>query len=68
MRIGLEIASVLQKRYPDHFDVTKLVLLLGNDATIEQLKAGTPPEQIVASWEKSLAEFEQLREKYFLYK
>ena len=68
MRIGLEIANVLQKKYPEHFDVTKLVLLLGNDATIEQLKAGTPPEQIVASWAKSLAEFEQLRGKYFLYK
>jgi uncharacterized protein YbbC (DUF1343 family) len=68
MRVGLEIASLLQKKYPDHFDVTKIIVLLGNDSTIEQLKAGTPPEQIIASWAKALAEFDQVRHKYFLYK
>src|SRR5208337_1117732 len=50
IRVGLEIAELLQKKYPDHFDVTKTIVLLGNDATVEQLKAGTPPEQIIASW------------------
>ncbi len=68
MRIGLEIATVLGKKYPAQFDTGKLVLLLGNQATIEQLEAGTPPEQIVASWAAGLAEFDQLRRKYFLYK
>jgi uncharacterized protein YbbC (DUF1343 family) len=68
MRIGLEIATVLGKKYPAQFDTGKLVLLLGNQATIEQLEAGTAPEQIVASWAAGLAEFDQLRRKYFLYK
>ena len=68
MRIGLEIAELLQKKYPEQFDVTKTILLLGNDATVQQLKAGTPPEQIIASWSADLAAFEQLRRKYFLYK
>ena len=68
MRIGLEIAALLQKKYLDHFDVTKTIVLLGNDATVEQLKAGTPPEQIIASWAKDLADFDQVRRKYFLYK
>jgi len=68
MRIGLEIAALLQKKYPDHFDVAKTIELLGNDATVQQLKAGTPPEQIVASWGKDLAEFDQVRLKYLLYK
>jgi len=68
MRIGLEIAALLQKKYPDHFDVAKTIELLGNDATVQQLKAGTPPEQIVASWGKDLAEFDQVRRKCFLYK
>ena len=53
MRVGLEIAELLQKKYPDHFDVTKTIVLLGNDATVEQLKAGTPPEQIIASWART---------------
>lgn len=68
MRIGLEIATLLQKKYPEHFDVTKLMVLVGNDATVQQLKAGTPPEQIIAGWAKDLAAFDQLRRKYFLYK
>ena len=68
MRIGLEIATLLQKKYSEHFDVTKTIVLLGNDATVEQLKAGIPPEQIIASWGKDLTEFDQVRRKYFLYK
>jgi uncharacterized protein YbbC (DUF1343 family) len=68
MRVGLEIATVLQKKYPDHFDVTKTIVLLGNDATVQQLKAGTPPEQIIASWSGDLGAFDQVRQKYSLYK
>src|SRR5271157_2950099 len=68
IRVGLEIAELLQKKYPDHFDVTKTIVLLGNDATVEQLRAGTPPEQIIASWAADLAAFDQIRRKYFLYK
>jgi len=68
MRIGLEIAELLQKKYPEQFDVTKTIVLLGNDATVQQLKAGTPTEQIIASWSADLAAFEQVRRKYFLYK
>jgi uncharacterized protein YbbC (DUF1343 family) len=68
MRVGLEIAALLQRKYPEHFDVTKTLLLLGNDSTVEQLKPGTPPEQIIASWEQTLADFEQMRHRYFIYK
>lgn len=68
MRVGLEIAALLQKNYPKDFDVTKLLTLLGNEETIRQLQAGTPPEQIIASWGKDLATFDQTRRKYFLYK
>jgi uncharacterized protein YbbC (DUF1343 family) len=68
VRVGLEIATLLQKKYPDHFDVTKTIVLLGNAATVQQLKAGTAPEQIIAGWSADLAAFEQVRRKYFLYK
>ncbi len=68
MRIGLEIASELHKKYPDHFEVTKILLLLGNDSTIQQLQAGTPPDEIIASWAKDLATFDVVRRRYFLYK
>ena len=68
MRIGLEIAALLHKKYPEHFDVAKILFLVGNDETIQQLEAGTAPEQIVASWAKSLAEFDAVRRRYFIYK
>jgi uncharacterized protein YbbC (DUF1343 family) len=68
MLVGLEIAALLQKKYPDHFDVMKTLELLGNDATVQQLKAGTAPEQIIANWSAELAAFDQVRRKYFLYK
>jgi uncharacterized protein YbbC (DUF1343 family) len=68
MTMGLEVAAVLLKKYPDHFELAKTITLFGNDATIAALKAGTPVEQIVAGWSVDLAAFDQVRRKYFLYK
>lgn len=68
MRVGLEVASILQKLYPKQFDVTKLITLVGNSDTIQQLQSGMAAEKIVASWSDALAAFEQTRRKYFLYK
>jgi uncharacterized protein YbbC (DUF1343 family) len=67
MRVGLEIASVLEKNYPEKFDLAKTIVLLGNDATVQQLKEGVAPEQIIASWSTDLEAFEELRQKYMLY-
>jgi len=68
LRVGLEIAELLQKKYPDHFDVAKAISLLGNDATVEKLKSGTPVEEIIAGWAQDLADFEIMRKRYFIYK
>jgi uncharacterized protein YbbC (DUF1343 family) len=68
MRMGLEIAMILHRRYPQQFDPEKLLLLIGNSETIQQLQSGAPPEKIVASWSGDLAAFDQVRRKYFLYK
>jgi uncharacterized protein YbbC (DUF1343 family) len=68
MRIGLEIAAALHQKYPEHFDVTKILPLLGNDSTIQQLLAGTPVEEIIAGWAKDLAAYDAVRRRYFLYK
>jgi uncharacterized protein YbbC (DUF1343 family) len=66
--VGLEIASVLKRLYPEQFDVAKLLLLLGNQETVAALKTGTPAQEIVASWNAPLADFDARRRKYFLYK
>jgi uncharacterized protein YbbC (DUF1343 family) len=68
MRMGLEIAAILQKLYPTKFNPEKLLFLVGNSETIRQIQAGVVPEQIVASWSEDLKNFDQTRRKYFLYK
>ena len=68
MRMGLEIAALLQKKYPQQFDSSKIIQLVGNDQTVRDLQAGTPPEQIVGGWAEQLAAFDQVRRKYLLYK
>ena len=68
MRIGLEVAAALHKKYPDNFDLTKILFLLGDDSTIQQLQAGAPVGEIIASWAKDLATFDAVRRRYLLYK
>ncbi|HLK05582.1 MAG TPA: DUF1343 domain-containing protein [Candidatus Acidoferrum sp.] len=68
MRMGLEIAGVLKKLYPDKVDLAKTITLLGNAATVQMLQDGVPPEKIVADWKDDLAAYEKTRRKYILYK
>jgi uncharacterized protein YbbC (DUF1343 family) len=68
VRVGLEIAELLQKLYPKQFDTAKLLFLVGNADTVQQLQSGVAPEKIVSSWSADLAAFDQIRRKYFLYK
>jgi uncharacterized protein YbbC (DUF1343 family) len=67
MRLGIEIAVLLKKMYPQDFAVEKMITLLGNADTVEKLKDGASSAEIVASWQSSLAEFDRIRRKYFLY-
>ena len=68
MWMGLEIATLLQKMYPRDFDVSKTIVLLGNSATVQQLKGGATPAEIVGSWQPALADYDKARRRYFLYK
>jgi uncharacterized protein YbbC (DUF1343 family) len=67
MRMGMEIASVLLKLYPDKFQPAKMIDLMGNAATIKQLVQSGDPSAIVASWKEGLEEFRKVRTKYLLY-
>jgi uncharacterized protein YbbC (DUF1343 family) len=68
MQVGLEIAALLQKLYPKQFDSSKLIELIGNSDTIQQLQSGVAPEKIAAGWSDSLTAFDKVRRKYLLYK
>ena len=68
MRMGLEIAAVLQKLYPGNFDASKTLTLLGNAQTVQELQDGKAVSGMIASWQPALSEFDKTRRKYFLYK
>ena len=68
MRMGLEIAAALAELYPDHFDVERIITLLGNAQTVERLRRRETPESIVRSWDAQLEAFRRVRAKYLLYR
>ncbi|MDR3720548.1 MAG: DUF1343 domain-containing protein, partial [Candidatus Acidoferrales bacterium] len=68
IRMGLEIADALHRLYPDHFALEKIITLLGSQATVDGLKRGDAPADIVAGWSRDLDKFRRMREKYLLYK
>ena len=67
VRMGIEIAAALMKLYPGKFDLAKMIVLVGNAATIERLSKGESAVAIVAGWDKDLTAFRKMRAKYLLY-
>ena len=68
MRMGLEIADALHRMYPDKFQLEKIIELLGSQSTVDRLKRGDAPAEIVSGWSADLDKFREMREKYLLYK
>ena len=68
MLMGLAIADVLHRLYPDRFQLEKIITLLGSQATIARLQRGDDPAQIVAGWAGELDQFRTMRAKYLLYR
>jgi hypothetical protein len=66
--MGIEIASALGKLYPGKLDTPKMMMLVGNDSTIEQLTNGEEPGAIVVGWKEKLSAFEKTRTNYLLYR
>jgi uncharacterized protein YbbC (DUF1343 family) len=67
MRVGIEIADALHRMYPGKFQLEKTIELLGSQSTIDRLKRGDAPAEIVSGWSADLARFRGMREKYLLY-
>jgi uncharacterized protein YbbC (DUF1343 family) len=65
--LGIEIASALQKLYPDQFKITSLDSLLVNRASLDALMAGEDPRRIAEEWRDGINRFNVMRAKYLLY-
>jgi uncharacterized protein YbbC (DUF1343 family) len=68
MLMGLEIAEALHKLYPQQFQISKMITLLGSQSTVERLERGDSPKAIVAGWNGDLANFRAMRAKYLIYR
>ena len=68
MPLGLTIADVLHRLYPEQFQVEKMMELLGSQATVERMERGDAPAEIVAGWAGELEQFRGMRAKYLLYR
>ena len=64
---GTEIAYQLRKLYTDVWKVDDYLRLLVNRDVLAALKEGKTANEIMAKWQKGLAEFKQTRQKYLLY-
>jgi uncharacterized protein YbbC (DUF1343 family) len=65
--LGIELAAALHKLYPQQFDITKMNLLLANQAAFQGLQAGEDPRRIADDWRDGLGRFLLVRAKYLIY-
>ena len=65
--LGLEIASVLHKLYPDQYELSRIDTLLASHEVLEALISGRDPQRIAEDWQEALRSFEIRREPYLLY-
>ena len=65
--MGIAIALVLHRLYPNDFALDKIAPLLRDPATLEAIRADKPLTEIVAMWREDEAAFAARRAKYLLY-
>ncbi len=65
--VGITMAKVLNRLYPEEFKVDKVNVLMGNSATLAAIKEDKPLSEIHAMWTADLAKFKERRAKYLLY-
>jgi uncharacterized protein YbbC (DUF1343 family)/CubicO group peptidase (beta-lactamase class C family) len=66
--LGIELASALHKLYPQQFHMERMIEILANQQVYDAVVQGQDPRRIAADWREPLERFEQLREKYLIYK
>jgi len=67
VRLGLEIAALLYRLYPDNYRLEEEENLLGSETVLSQILAGEDPAGIVKTWQADETHWQQLRKRYLLY-
>ncbi len=66
--LGIELASALAKLYPQQFHMEKMIDILASQAVYAALDRHEDPRRIALDWQDELLQFQQLRQKYLIYK
>jgi len=66
--LGIELASALHKLYPAQFHPERMIELLVNQSVYDAIANGQDPRRIADDWREPLQRFQQLRDKYLIYK
>lgn len=67
LRTGFEIARQLALSYGEGWESDRYLRLLGNERTLQAVRAGTPYAGILAVYADELGAFRERRESYLLY-
>lgn len=65
--VGIEIASMLYKLYPNQFHLDSIEHLLVNQAALDAIHNHVDPQTIAESWRPAIQQFEERRKAYLLY-
>jgi uncharacterized protein YbbC (DUF1343 family) len=64
---GIEIATALRRLYPNDWKADSYLRLLVNANTLERVKRGDAPRDIINSWNAQIEEFRRARASILLY-
>ena len=65
--IGICLAKILNRWYPEQFNIKRMNTLLIDTATLDAIKADKPLAEIKKLWKTKLTEFKARRKKYLIY-
>ncbi|MGB8411666.1 MAG: exo-beta-N-acetylmuramidase NamZ domain-containing protein [Candidatus Binatus sp.] len=65
--LGIELIAALHRLYTNDFKIDATLSMVGSRRTLEEIKSGVDPKQIVADWQPDLEKFRILRARYLLY-
>ena len=66
--LGVELASALKKLYPQQFHIDRMIEILANQSVFDAINRGDDPRRIAEDWRESLEKFQEVRQKYLIYK
>ncbi len=67
VRLGMTLILVLHKLYPEDFEMSKIIGLLGNAEAMRQLEAGKLPLEMLETDNAAMREFMNKRRKALIY-